>query len=178
MLLVVEIIMCVYGAIVLINGRARLGRKIVTGRRARWSAVPLIAPLPIAFTLGGILGFQIAQTGNMQRFADMINTLACLEISGVGLAVLAHLTIISSAPQYELASGTRATSSTGYTGYAQAPSPTLPDVLTVAEAAQYLRVSEDEILIMIRSGRLQATRIGTEWRITRQAIDDLMRTTT
>lgn len=47
----------------------------------------------------------------------------------------------------------------------------VPDVMTVAEAADYLKVGEQDILGLIESGDLKARQIGTQHRISRAAID-------
>ena len=44
------------------------------------------------------------------------------------------------------------------------------EVLTLAEAAAYLRLSEAEVLRMVREQRLPARQLGQEWRFLRSAI--------
>ena len=51
----------------------------------------------------------------------------------------------------------------------------LPDVLTLAEAAAYLRVSETEIVELMRRQGLPGRKIGTQWRFLKAAIQDWMR---
>jgi excisionase family DNA binding protein len=53
--------------------------------------------------------------------------------------------------------------------------PVFPDVMTVAEAAAYLRVSEAEILELMRRQGLPARKIGNQWRLLKAAIQDWMR---
>jgi excisionase family DNA binding protein len=50
-----------------------------------------------------------------------------------------------------------------------------PEVLTLAEAAAYLRVPEAELGRMAGSQGLPGRRIGTEWRFSRAAIQDWLR---
>lgn len=50
------------------------------------------------------------------------------------------------------------------------------DVLTIQEAASYLRTTEAEVLKAIQSASLPARTVGDEWRIHRSAIDDWLRT--
>ncbi len=58
----------------------------------------------------------------------------------------------------------------------QAPAPkTLPEVLTLAEAAEYMRVSESEINDLIRQQGLPARKIGNEWRFLKAALQDWLR---
>jgi excisionase family DNA binding protein len=50
----------------------------------------------------------------------------------------------------------------------------VPDIMTVAEAAAYMRVSERDIMALIDQGKLGAARIGDSYRIARIAIEDFM----
>jgi excisionase family DNA binding protein len=49
----------------------------------------------------------------------------------------------------------------------------MDEVLTIEEAAKYLKVSEDVIRRMIKDGELRATKIRGQWRIRREAINQL-----
>jgi len=49
------------------------------------------------------------------------------------------------------------------------------DILTLEEAAAYLRVSEEAVEGMARDGMLPAQRIGDEWRFIKKALVDWMR---
>lgn len=51
----------------------------------------------------------------------------------------------------------------------------LPDVLTSAEAAEYLRVSEEDLLRSAVEQGLPGRMIGAEWRFLRSALDDWLR---
>lgn len=55
-----------------------------------------------------------------------------------------------------------------------APSGT-PAVMTPAEAAQVLRVSEEDILAAINAGELKARKIGAAYRISKEALDDYLK---
>ncbi len=57
---------------------------------------------------------------------------------------------------------------------APAPSP-FPELLGPAEAAQALGVSEADVLATIESGELKAKKIGSQFRITRSALDDFLK---
>jgi len=52
-----------------------------------------------------------------------------------------------------------------------------PEVMTLAEAAAYLRVTEDEILRLVRYQDLPARLLDTEWRFLKLAIQDWLRAT-
>lgn len=47
----------------------------------------------------------------------------------------------------------------------------LPDVLTLVEVADYLRVSETTVWRWCSSGRLPAFRIGRSWRVRRSDLE-------
>ena len=50
----------------------------------------------------------------------------------------------------------------------------VPEIMTLPEAATYMRVSEEDILAIIQSGELKAKKIGTSYRISKKAIDDYL----
>lgn len=51
----------------------------------------------------------------------------------------------------------------------QTPSP--PDVLTIADVAVYLRVSETTVWRWCNNGKLPAFRIGRSWRVRRKDLE-------
>ena len=48
------------------------------------------------------------------------------------------------------------------------------DVMTLSEAATYMRVGEEDVLEVIKSGELKAKKIGTSYRISKKAIDEFL----
>ncbi len=50
------------------------------------------------------------------------------------------------------------------------------NVLTLREAAAYLRVTEDEVLRVVHEQGLHGRQVGSEWRFLRSAIDDWLLT--
>jgi excisionase family DNA binding protein len=50
------------------------------------------------------------------------------------------------------------------------------EVLTLAEAAAYLRIPEAEVLRLVRQQDLPGRLIGTEWRFLKSAVQDWLRT--
>jgi excisionase family DNA binding protein len=52
-----------------------------------------------------------------------------------------------------------------------AGAPAVPDVMTVAEAAAYLKAKEQDIIALIDGGELKAKKIGSEYRISKSALD-------
>ncbi len=51
-----------------------------------------------------------------------------------------------------------------------------PEVLTLAEAAAFLRVTEADVVRMVGPRGLPGRLIGSEWRFSRTALDDWLRT--
>jgi excisionase family DNA binding protein len=47
----------------------------------------------------------------------------------------------------------------------------LPDILKLAEAQHYLRVSRHTMREAVRSGRLRVIRMGRAWRVSRAALE-------
>lgn len=47
----------------------------------------------------------------------------------------------------------------------------LPNILTLPETAQYLRVHPTTVYRMLKSGKLPAFKVGTDWRFYRHSID-------
>jgi excisionase family DNA binding protein len=47
----------------------------------------------------------------------------------------------------------------------------VPEIMTLSEAAAYMRVGEEDLLSVIQSGELKAKKIGTSYRISKSAID-------
>lgn len=58
---------------------------------------------------------------------------------------------------------------------AQAPvAAAVPEIMTLSEAAAYMRVGEEDVLSVIQSGELKAKKIGTSYRISKKAVDDYL----
>jgi excisionase family DNA binding protein len=57
---------------------------------------------------------------------------------------------------------------------AAAPAAAVPDIMTLSEAAAYMRVGEEDVLEVIKAGELKAKKIGTSYRISKQAVDDFL----
>jgi excisionase family DNA binding protein len=47
--------------------------------------------------------------------------------------------------------------------------------MTPSEAAAYLRVSEEDVLAAITAGDLKAKKIGTAYRISKDALDEFLK---
>ncbi|HFD40559.1 MAG TPA: helix-turn-helix domain-containing protein [Anaerolineae bacterium] len=50
----------------------------------------------------------------------------------------------------------------------------VPEIMTLSEAAAYIRVGEEDVLSIIQSGELKAKKIGSSYRISKKAIDEYL----
>ncbi|NLG84089.1 MAG: YgiT-type zinc finger protein [Firmicutes bacterium] len=48
--------------------------------------------------------------------------------------------------------------------------PEYPEIMNVEEVSRFLRVTPQTVYNMLRDGRIQATKVGREWRFTKEAI--------
>jgi len=55
------------------------------------------------------------------------------------------------------------------------PTASTPDVMTPTEAAAYLRVAEEDVIAAINSGDLKAKKIGSAYRISKEALDQFLK---
>ena len=53
--------------------------------------------------------------------------------------------------------------------------PTMPDVMTPSEAATFLKVSEEDVLAAITAGDLKARKIGSAFRISKDALQEFLK---
>ena len=56
-----------------------------------------------------------------------------------------------------------------------APTPAMPDVMTPGEAASFLKVSEEDVVAAITSGDLKAKKIGNAFRISKEALEEFLK---
>ncbi len=88
--------------------------------------------------------------------AGMANTAAQL---GAGLAMGQQLAQAMSLPQ-----GTKTAAPTG-----------LPELLTPADTAKLLNVTEEDVMTALNDGSLKGKKIGATWRISRTALEDYLK---
>jgi excisionase family DNA binding protein len=55
-----------------------------------------------------------------------------------------------------------------------APAPAVPEIMTLSEAAAFIRVGEEDVLAIIESGELKARKIGSSYRISKKAIEEFL----
>ena len=64
----------------------------------------------------------------------------------------------------------------GQAGQAAAGAPTggPPPIMTPSEAASYLKVAEEDVLAAIEAGQIKAKKIGSAFRISKEAVDEFL----
>ncbi len=62
----------------------------------------------------------------------------------------------------------------GTQGGQPAAAAAVPEIMTLSEAALYMRVGEEDVLEVIQAGELKAKKIGTSYRISRKAVDEFL----
>ena len=55
------------------------------------------------------------------------------------------------------------------------PSGAMPDVMTPAEAAGFLKVSEEDVVAAITAGDLKAKKIGNAFRISKESLEEFLK---
>jgi excisionase family DNA binding protein len=51
----------------------------------------------------------------------------------------------------------------------------MPAVMTPAEAANFLRVSEEDVIAAINAGDLKAKKLGNAFRISKEALEEFLK---
>jgi len=164
----------VVGIVVFLKGEFRLSGRTVLRPQARSIGLILMTPLIIQFCVSFVMVNNYVQFNDDGSFTfspdfdSITGTLGIVELVAVSIAIGVALFTIFGKPPTETAP------SSPQTRGGVMPKSQTPDIMTVAEAAAYMRVSESDVLELIEQGRLGAARIGSSYRIARIAIDDFM----
>jgi excisionase family DNA binding protein len=113
--------------------------------------------------LNDYVKFQMAEGMTKGEGGGMAGAAAQL---GAGLAM---------GQQIAQAFNTGPTASPGAGAIATPGAAGLPDLLSPAEAAKALGVSENDVLTALADGSLKGKKIGSAWRITRPALDEFLK---
>jgi excisionase family DNA binding protein len=170
MLLICEAILIVLGGYMLLSGRIDIGGVRASGRNVRLAGAVLMAPL--AF---GVLAAPVFLTiSGGQITTDLLLAASCVELIVVLGALSVASQLVRQARSESGGAGAPVTSPFTMRMPTPAPQQDAPSIMTVAEAAAYLRVSEQDVLDLIDEGKLPAARVGGAYRIARRAVDDYL----
>jgi len=146
------------GLVLLIKGRFRVSNREVPKRIGRIVGLVLMSPPLIT----AIYVFLVVGPRGIFDEAVLVN-IAFVQIASLLLALSVAGYLVFSLPQ------------TASSTFPQSPAtPRYNAVMTPAEVADYLRISEFEVIALIEEGKLPAARIGGEYRIARSAVDDFL----
>ncbi|PJF21147.1 MAG: hypothetical protein CUN56_12560 [Phototrophicales bacterium] len=186
-----SIILFIIGAGLLGVGAVKLGNIQLEGGRVRAAGIILMTPF-----VGYLLLFQIVSglTGGDEAALGFVSV---LEFGGIIASGAIAYMLLSRAPQktrVTVLPKTRPISSTKAdeksttpvesTSQPQPnqrakPRPThlrdYPTIMTTAEAAQYLNMTEQAVLELIEEGKLTAARINYRYRISRTVLDEFIK---
>lgn len=121
------------------------------------------------------MGMLDMQTYTQLQAADAMRDAAQNPSGGAGLtagigAGMGIGNALSSALNQGQGGGTQPSEGGGGGGDA----PTMPDIMTPDEAAQFLRVSGEDVVAAIEAGDLKARKIGNAYRISKEALQDFL----
>jgi excisionase family DNA binding protein len=193
-----SLILFVLGAYLWYTGRFAFGSLNTQGRHIKAAGAVLMLPAGGTFVLSFILGLVFLTSDTM--LVAMINIMAMVEFfSLIAAVIIAYILIADpqNAPRLpgilgEIQAERRAQEKSGVPSTSTPasrirpsvpsakPSPAAirPDsfgaVLTVQEAASYMRLNEADILKLIDDGKLAAARINYSYRIARSNLDELL----
>jgi excisionase family DNA binding protein len=154
-----------FGLFLFLRGQLIINNRVIPRSRTRLIGLVLMAPLLIGMVAGmllfspGVIDFETLQNAMF------------IELGALVIAIAVVYYLVSTMPPSD---SLPASPMRPFTPPSATPPP-VPDILTVPEAAMYLRVTEAEVMRLIDEGKLPAARIGGSFRIARIAIDDFLR---
>jgi excisionase family DNA binding protein len=125
------------------------------------------------------MGMLDMQTYTQLQAADALRDAAQNPSGGAGLtagigAGLGVGNVLSQSLQGMTGGGAAGAGTTG-PGGGGTPGGGMPDVMTPAEAANVLRVSEEDVVAAIEAGDLKARKMGNAYRISRSALEEFLK---
>jgi excisionase family DNA binding protein len=127
--------------------------------------------------IGNMQQFMQYQAAQAMRDAAQQEGGGGLAGAGMGLGAGAGLGAVMGQTMAQAMQGAQAAPQAGAPaagGQAAGPA-AAPDIMTLSEAAAYMRVGEQDVLDAIKAGQLKAKQIGTSYRISKQAVDEFLK---
>lgn len=121
------------------------------------------------------MGMLDMQTYTQLQAADALRDAAQNPSGGAGLTAGIGAGLgVGNVLSQSLSGMTGAGASQGKPPEGSGPSGETPSVMTPAEAATYLRVSEEDVIAAINAGDLKAKKLGSAFRISKEALDEFL----
>lgn len=186
----VALILLIMGAVLYYTARINLGGIKTQGRHVRAAGILLTFPAVFTFLLSFVGGTIFANSEN--AIIVLFRVMAAFEIISMVVAVVLAYLLIANPPnaprlpgilgdiqrsrQDETPPQRPAPAARVQQPAQPAPQPReqFPAVLSVAQAAHYMNLSEAEIMALIEAGKLAAARINYNYRIAKSNLDDLL----
>jgi excisionase family DNA binding protein len=119
----------------------------------------------------------MAAVGNLNDYVKF-QMAQGMEKGGAGAGGVAAEMAVGMAMAQQMMNQTGGLMAQSTPGVAAPPAPAAagaPDLLTPAQVGQLLGVAESDVMASLESGDLKGKRIGTQWRITRAAVDTFLK---
>ncbi len=183
-----DVILFLIGVVLFSTRKFRLASLQTAGRHVRAAGVILMLPGAINFMIGIALLFIYG--ADFEAIFAAFEQIAPLMLVAMIVAVLLAYLLIADPPGAPRLPGIlgriQSERRSGQTPARTAPSPSHPletlrnqptrtfgNILSINEAAEYLKVSPQQILEWIEAGKLPAARGSTGYRIARSRLDEL-----
>ncbi|MDL1902135.1 helix-turn-helix domain-containing protein [Anaerolineae bacterium CFX9] len=175
-----DIITFVLGIFVLMRGSFRIAGRHIPQLKARRIGLLLMTPLALEFCYAPFLLSNVVTVNeegvavlNQAAFDSALNTLVGIQLVVLALVLGSIIYIIYSVPPgVSVLEQTPQQTPPRFAGQPVPAAPAPPSIMTVEEAAAYMRVPEAEVIALIEAGKIGAVRSGGSYRIARIAIDD------
>jgi excisionase family DNA binding protein len=177
------------GAVLYFRGRIKIGSINAEGKHVKSAGIILMLPAFGSFLLGLVIGTLFE--GNVEMLLNLVNILFVVELVGAFLAAFVAYRII--------VNPTGSTRLPGIFGDLQSQQPQQPrktvtipapdspaesspapkiikPILSLQEAAEYLKITEADVLRLIDEGKLTAARVNYRYQIARSQLDDYLNT--
>lgn len=175
-----DIITFILGVIVLMRGSFRIAGRHIPRIKARRVGFLLMLPLALEFCYAPFLLTNVVtvnETGeaiiNQAALDSAFNTLVGIQLIVMALVFGAIIYVIYSVtPGVSPVEEMPQRPPPRFVGQPPPSAQPPPSIMTVSEAAAYLRLPEAEVVQLIEAGKIGAVRSGAGYRIARIAIDD------
>lgn len=181
-----DIVLFLIGVVMFATGRFRLASLQTAGRHVRAAGVLLMLPGTVNFLLGIVL--VVMYGADFDAIFAVFDRIAPLMLIGMLIAVGLAYIMIADPPGVPRLPGVlgriqaeRRASQTSTTPPQSAqpapavayPQRTFGTILSVNEAAEYMKVSPQQVMDWIEAGKLPAARDSNGYRIARSRLDEL-----
>jgi excisionase family DNA binding protein len=193
--LMLSVIALIAGLVLMIKGDFRVGKRYIPKNIGRVIALLLISPITISFCVTALVlpnAIQNIEDVSLDAllsepaYQDLIVRLSTIELGALVIALLIVGYLILSRPEAPNApppgsmtynpppAHNTPSDLYPFAGVPVQAPPPAPSVMTVEEAATYLRVAPDAVQRLIDEGKIAAARTASGFRIAKRVLDDYL----